>query len=166
MKKILIAALLPVLFFSCAKEEDTNVQFRTPTCADTTDDGRFEEYTSSEKAELLKYYKSIPDAEDTSAIAYTKMTSHVLYNNAVIYDPVFVYKQKKTTQLFVYMPYELEKYYSWTNTSTDTTDSLNIAIYNVRLQHFSPGCYRLYYIFSEPNYGKIYTKGHYDIEIK
>lgn len=166
MKKILIAAILPVLLFSCAKEEKTNVQFRTATCADTTDDGKFEAYTSAEIGELLRYHGTIPDSPNNNYIAYTGMTSRVLYNNSVIYDPAFRYKQKSPAQLYVYLPYDVEKYYTWTNYSSDTTDTLNIAIYNARLQHLLPGCYRLYYIFSEPNFGKIFTKGHYDIEVK
>lgn len=166
MRKILIAAILPVLLFACAKEEKTNVQFRTPTCADTTDDGIFEAYTSSETAELLRYHGTVPDSPDRSYIAFNNITSHVLYNNAIIYDPVFQYKQNKPAQVYVYLPYEVEKYYSWTNYSGDTTNTLNIPIYNARLMHLVPGCYRIYYIFSAPNFGTIYSKGHYDIEIK
>jgi hypothetical protein len=168
MKKILITALLPLLFFACAKEEDVNPGFRTPSCEDTTDDGKFEKYTQSEIAQFLDRYTFVPDVESDTVISYKYMTSRELFNNSIIYDPTFIYKLKRPAQLFMYMPLKTqqEQYYSWTRRSLDTSVIDTINIYHARLQSLQPGCYRLYYVFSDTDTGTVYTKGHYDIQIK
>lgn len=168
MKKILIATALPFLLFACAKEDDVNPGFREPTCEDTTDDGQFENFTLPERSQLLGKYLSIPETEDEGVIAYKYMTSRELFNNSIIYDPSFIYKLNKPAQLFVYMPLKTQQqqYYSWTRQSLDTSKIDTINIYNARLQSLQPGCYRLYYVFSDTDTGTVYTKGHYDIQIK
>jgi hypothetical protein len=168
MKKLLIVALLPLLFYACAKEDDTNPGFREPSCEDTTDDGLFEKYTLSEEVQFLKDYKVIPEVESDTIIRYKYISSRELFNRSIIYDPIFVYKLKRPAQLFIYMPLKTqqEQYYSWSRRSTDTSMIDTINLYNARLQALQPGCYRLYYIFSDTDTGTVYTKGHYDIQIK
>lgn len=174
MKKILFIALLPVVLVACEKEENTNEQFQLPTCADSTDEGIFEKFTTAEKEELLKFHISVPETEDGSAIAFTHMTSRILHNESVIYDPVFQYKQLKPTHALLYLPYKTGTYYSWNHISDNLTDTLEFSIYNVRHLQLTPGCYRLYYVFADlpivtdtsTSYGTVFTKGHYDIEIK
>lgn len=171
MKKILFIALLPVILIACEKEENTNEMFRTPDCTDTTDDGIFEKYTTSEEATFLRFYSSIPEKEVADAVPYIAMSSRTLYNASPIYDPLLLFKLNQKAQLFVYMPYTTGKYYSWTNIYSNTTDTLSVAIYNVRSMNLTAGCYRLYYIFSDStytdtSYGKVLTKGHFDFEIK
>jgi hypothetical protein len=168
MKKLLITALLPLLFVACAKEEDINPQFRTPSCEDTTDDGKFESYTQSETAQFLKYYQVIADTEYTAFAPSTYISGHQLFNSGIDYAPYFVYKIKQPVQFFMYMPLKTqqEQYYSWTRTSLDTSKTDTINIYNVRLLNLQPGCYRLYYVFSDTDTGTVYTKGHYDLQIK
>jgi hypothetical protein len=168
MKKLLIVALLPLLFIACAKEEDINPQFRTPTCEDTADDGKFEAFTQPETAQFLKYYNMIADTELTAAAPWTYITGHQLFNRSIQYEPFMVYKIKQPVQFFMYMPLKTqqEQYYSWTRKSLDTSKTDTINIYNVRLLNLQPGCYRMYYVFSDTDTGVVYTKGHYDIEIK
>lgn len=171
MKKILLIALLPVAIMACEKEENVNEQFRTPNCSDTTGEGIFEKYTTSEEATFLKYYHTVPETEVSGAVEYIGITSRILYNASHVYEPVFQFKLNQKSQVHLYMPYVTGKTYSWTNIYTNTTDTQSLAVYNVRNLDLTPGCYRLYYIFSDStytdtSYGKVLTKGHFDITIK
>lgn len=166
MKKLLFIALLPLAILSCEKEEDTNPQFREATCEDTTDDGVFEEYTQPEANAFLSIYELVPTTANTSALAYVGMTSRTLYNNSIVYDPSFRYKQNQTTNLIIYLPLETPyKYYSWVRNDTATHDTLSVPIYNVRDLNLPVGCHRLYYVFADTANGTVLNKGHFDFEI-
>jgi hypothetical protein len=166
MKKILLVALLPFVFFSCEKDKDTNPQFREVTCDDTTDDGIFEQYTQPEKNAFLSIYKSVPDAATAGAIDFVGMTSRKLYNNSIVYDPSLIYKQSQKTNLIVYLPLDVPyKYYSWVVNDTNTHDTLSVPIYNVRSLKLPEGCHRLYYVFADTTNGTVLNKGHFDFEI-
>lgn len=167
MKKILIVALLPFALYSCEKDEDTNPKFRDVTCADTTDDGKFEEYTLPESTEFLRFYDTVPDAPDPNFLTYVKMSSRILYNNTIIYDPVFTYRQTKKSNLIIYLPTGgPEKYFSWVQNSTVTDTTVNVAIYNARRIGLPEGCHRLYYVFADTTWGRVLDKGHFDIEVR
>lgn len=170
MKRLFIAAVLPVLFFSCAKEEVTNPAFRAPSCEDTTDDGRFEAFTMPESTQFLSSFKNIPDQEVPGVIRYQFLNNRTLYNNGVDYSPYMVYRINQPVLFFAYMPFknQQEKYYSWLQTSADTSRNDTINLYNLRkLQpQLQPGCYRIYYVFSDSDTTTVLSKGHYDIEVK
>lgn len=168
MKKLFLIALLPILVAACAKQDDNNPSFRTPTCSDTTDDGIFENYSNSEAAQFLKYYKNIPATPDTTVLKFLQISSHTLYNKAILYDPYIYYKVNRPTLCFVYLPLQTQQqeYYSWVQTVSDTSQVDTIAVYNARLLNLQRGCYRLYYVFSDTDTGTVFNKGHYDIEIK
>ena len=173
MKRIALVALLPFLFVACAKEEITNEGFRPPTCADTSDDGKFEKFTTSEAFQFLRFNLEVPEVEDPSALAFKYITSRELFNRSVIFDPILVFKRNRPLQFHMYMQYRIiqENYYSWTSLRTDTAGIDTINIHNLRQLGLQPGCYRLYYVFSDTTsrdsvHGKVLTKGHYDIEVK
>lgn len=169
MKRLLIAAILPVLFFACNKEEeDLNPPLRTPTCADTTDDGVFEKFSKSEEAQFLSAYKYVPDTEFKQVIRYKYLNSHILFNNGIDYSPYLVYRVNRPVKVFVYLPFysQQEQYYSWVQTAVDSSRNDTINLYNARELALQAGCYRLYYVVADNNSDTVYTKGHYDIEIK
>ena len=172
MKRVLIAALLPLLFFACAKEDETNPAFREPSCADTTDDGHFEKYTLPEQVQFLKYFKWVADTEWHGYIRYNYINGHVLYNRNLDYNPILVYRPENghKVKFFGYIPLKTqqEQYYSWVNESSDSSRNDTINIYQLRELNpqLQPGCYRLYYIFAEADSTIVYSKGHYDFEIK
>jgi len=166
MKRLVLFVFLPILFAACNRDETvTNDPFRAPTCQDTTDDGVFEDFNSPETASFLKYYKSVPNQRDTSAIRYTKMTSNTLMNYGFEYEPAFVYNQKKHLDLRVYLAYGDHKFYSWSSQSPYVDSPIHVAIYNARLLKLQPGCYRAYYVLADTVYGKVVDKGHYDIHV-
>lgn len=169
MKKLLIMAVLPLLFFACAKEEDVNPPLPSPTCADTTDDGIFEKFNSPETALFLRKYKNIPETEDSSALGVHYITSREIENKGTIYDPKFIYLPRRPIQMMVYLPYyrNTQQVYSWVRSANfNTTDPDTVNIFNARLLNLPVGCYRLYYVVSDTGYGKVYTKGHYDLTIR
>ncbi len=170
MKRILVAAVLPFLFIACAKEENTNPGFRVPNCADTTDEGRFEHYTKPEFTQFLRFFKNVPDTEDTSVVRYQMINGRLLYNRSVDFNPYIIYRMKKPAKIFAFLPFpnQPEKYYSWVVNAVDTTTDYHVNLYHLRtLQpQLQLGCYRLYYVVSDVDTGTVYTKGHYDLEIK
>ncbi|HRO42417.1 MAG TPA: hypothetical protein PL009_06255 [Flavipsychrobacter sp.] len=170
MKKVLIAALLPVLFFACAKEEVTNPVFRDPTCADTTDEGMFEKFTQPESVEFLRYFKVIPDTEFKWVVRYQHINSRILYNRSVDYNPFITYRVNKPAKIFAFLPFpnQPEQYYSWVVNAPDTSIDYQVNLYHLRAQspQLQTGCYRIYYVVSDVDTGTVYTKGHYDLEIK
>ena len=170
MKRILLAAILPVLFIACAKEDDVNPSFRTPTCTDTTDDGKFEAYTLPEQTEFLRWFRTVPETEDTTAIRYHYLNARILYNRGVDFNPYLVYRTNRPITFFGYLPLQTQagQYYSWIRTTIDSSLNDTISLYQLRelSPQLQPGCYRLYYIFSDTDTGTVFTKGHYDLEIK
>lgn len=167
MRNLLFVAALSVALVSCDKEQEPIPQFRMPTCTDTTDDAKFEAYTKPEYQEFLRFYNSVPETEDVSAVPYVGITSHILYNNSNTFDPVFRYKQNRPTNLVIYMPIGgPEKYFSWVRNSTEVTDTSTVAIFNARSLTLAEGCYRMYYIFADSAYGNVLNKGHIDIEVR
>ncbi|MBS1782961.1 MAG: hypothetical protein JSS78_07830 [Bacteroidetes bacterium] len=170
MKKFLLAAMLPILFFSCAKEEVTNPLFRTPSCADTTDDGVFEAFTLPEKAQLLRYFKIIPDTQINFVMRYQNINGRVLYNRITDYNPFIRFRTNLPVKIFAWMPFSQnnEKYYSWVVNAPDTSMDYTVNIYQLRDQYpqLLNGCYRIYYAVSSSDTGIVYTKGHYDFEVR
>lgn len=167
MRNLLFVAVMSMMLFSCDKDKDPIPQFRTPSCTDTTDDGKFEAFTEPEAHEFLRFYKSVPDSADNSALSYVGISSHILYNNSIAYDPVFKYKQNRPTNLVIYMPIGgPEKYFSWVRNNDNITDTATVAIFNARSLSLSEGCYRLYYVFADSAFGKVLNKGHMDIEVR
>lgn len=173
MKKLLIAALLPLFFFSCDKNENTNIGFREPTCADTTDEGIFEDFTSAEKAQFLLTDTAIviPNMELDSVVNSKYISGRILRNNEIFYEPYLVYKLHRPANFHMYMPTKeaQEQYFSWFMPWQQASgqDSVKINIYNVRQMQLEPGCYRLYYVFTDTGAIRtVLTKGHYDIEIR
>jgi len=170
MKRLFIA-ILPLILFSCAKEENINVGFREPTCQDTTDDGRFEEFTSSEMAQFLTDSIRFINNFGVDSIADMYISGRELRNNEIFYDPYIVYRLKTPADFYMYIPTKeaQEQYYTWEvpyNSIWDQ-DSVKINIYNIRPLQLEPGCYRMYYVFTTPDSMRmVITKGHYDIEIK
>ncbi len=170
MKRLLIAAALPLVFFSCAKEEVTNPAFREPTCSDTTDEGIFEHFTQPEAAEFLRWFRFVPDT-GFSPMFYQNINDRILYNRATTsYSPYIKFMPMLRGKMFVYMPFpnQPEKYYSWVETTTDTTVETRINIYHLRELNpqLQSGCYRLYYVYATTDSGFVLDKGHYDIEVK
>ena len=170
MKKLLIADVLPIMLFSCAKEEKTNPLFREPTCADTTDEGKFEAYTMPEATEFLRFHKVIPDTPYSKVVRYQVMSGRVVYNRRVDYNPFIVYRMNKPVKIFGYLPFpnQPEKYYSWVVNAPDTSQDYRMNVYQLREHNpiLEPGCYRLYYVVSDMMTDTVYTKGHYDVEVK
>lgn len=170
MKKILIAAILPMLFFACAKEEETNPAFRPPTCEDTTDEGRFEKFTLPESAQLLQHFKNVPDAEIPGIVDDQFISNRILFNRNADYNPYISYKLNRAAKIFVAMPFpnQPEQYYWWVVTATDTSVDYKINLFQLREQkpQLQTGCYRLYYMISDTDTGTVFTKGHYDLQIK
>lgn len=171
MKKILIAALLPLFIISCDKNENTNIGFREPNCADTLDEGIFEDFTSSEKAQFIKDTIVIPAVELDSTVASKYISGRLLRNNEIFYEPFLVYRLNRPAHFNMYMPTKeaQEQYFSWFMPweSAQSLDSVKINIYNARQMQLEPGCYRLYYVFTDTGAVKtVLTKGHYDIEIR
>jgi len=166
MKKLLLLALFPLALYSCEKDEDTNPQFREPTCDSLQDDGIFEAYTQPETNEFLRFYEMVPATEVPNTVNYVNMSSRKLYNNSIALDPVFIYKQSIPTNLIIYLPHDgPEKYYSWVRNDTTVNDTLAVPIYNARSLNLPVGCHRLYYVFADTAYGKVLTKGHFDFEV-
>jgi len=170
MKKILVAAVLPILLFACAKEEETNPAFRVPTCADTTDEGRFEAFTQPESIEFLRYFRVVPDTEFKSVVRFQTINSRILYNRGVDYNPYITYSLRKEAKIFAFMPYpnQPEQYYSWVVNAPDTNSEYTVNLFHLRQQspQLQAGCYRIYYVISNTDTGIVYTKGHYDLEVK
>jgi hypothetical protein len=168
MKRLFLLAALPLLFFACAKEEVENPGFREPSCEDTTDDGRFEDYSGSEAAQFLWKYTNVPATQNDSVLDFIKITNRVLNNNGVDYYPYILYKAKRAVTVHTYVPLKIQQqqYYSWVNKYSDTSKVDTIRLYQMRKLNLQPGCYRAYYIYSDNDTGTVYTKGHYDIQIK
>lgn len=170
MKRLLIAAILPVIFFSCAKEEITNPAFRAPTCADTTDDGVFEAFTAPEKVELLRHFKYVPDTEFHYVMRQNTINDRTIHNRGVDYNPYITYQFYVPAKVFAWVPIpnQPEKYYSWVVNAPDTASEYKVNLYQLR--QLSPqlqaGCYRVYYVVSTSDTGIVYSKGHYDLQIK
>lgn len=170
MRKLVIAAIMPVLFFACAKEENTNPAFREPTCADTLDDGIFENYTAPETVEFLRYFRSVPPMPVPNVVRYHYINSRTLYNRGVDYSPYVTFNFKRPAMVFAFVPFpnQPEQYYSWVLNAEDTLQEYKVNLYHLR-QHepkLQPGCYRMYYVVSDSDTGVVFTKGHYDFEIK
>jgi len=170
MKRLVIAAVLPILFFSCAKEENTNPSFREATCADTTDDGLFEQYTRPEKTELLRYFRVVPDTAFKGVVRRQMIDTRVLHNRAVDLSPYIRYRFNVPVKIFAWMPYpnQPEQYYSWVVDALDTAMDYQVNLFQLRQQspQLQKGCYRIYYAVGTTDTGIVYTKGHYDIEVR
>jgi hypothetical protein len=180
MKKLLLAAFLPVLMLSCAKEEVTNPVFRTATCSDTTDEGRFENFTAPEFEEFLRYFRAVPDTEYRFKVApdsdfmpvvrRQSINSRILYNRGVDYNPYITYKLRRPAKVFAFLPFpnQPEQYYSWVVNVEDTASEYKVNLFHLRQQNpqLQAGCYRVYYVISDVDTGMVFTKGHYDLEIK
>lgn len=170
MKRLFIAALLPVLMFSCAKEENTNPAFREVTCGDTTDDGIFEQYTLPERLELLRDFTLVPDTPFKGVVRSQYIDTRILHNWAVDYSPYITYHFNVPAKIFAWMPYpnQPEQYYSWVVDAPDTSLDYQVNLYHLRQQspQLQTGCYRIYYAVGTPDTSMVYTKGHYDIEVR
>jgi len=79
-----------------------------------------------------------------------------------------VYRINRPVKMFAFMPLKTqqEQYYSWVQTPVDSSKNDTINLYNVRNLALQTGCYRVYYVVSDTDTGTVFTKGHYDIEIK
>jgi len=171
MKHVLLLAILPFIFFSCEKQQqNTNIGFREPNCVDTTDDGIFEAFTNAEAGQFLKNYAVVPDSEDLTFLTQKYITGRLIRNNEIFYDPYFVYKINKPANFYMYLPTKKmqEEYQSWNIPYNPAKDSVKINLYNIRTLRLDPGCYRLYYVFTDTSVKKtmVLSKGHYDIEIR
>jgi hypothetical protein len=165
-KLLFCCAALSLLFSACDKEDTVNTGFRTPDCADTLDDGRFELFNAPETSRFLNFYKEVPETEKTLALAFQYLDGKKLVNTAIDYLPVFRYKALEPVAVYGYFAYGDNQYYSWTRTAFPGSDTSFIPIYNVRNLNLQPGCYRFYYVVSDTGLKKVFTKGHYDLEIK
>ncbi len=169
MKKLLIAALLPLLIFACAKEEDINPPLTTPTCEDSTDDGVFREFNLPETSLLLLPDSlEIPDTETPGIVDTMYMTSRVLRKNSIIYDPKFVFRPNRPMHVSMYLSYykSSNKLYTWYQFVNDTSKNVEYNIYNARELNLEDGCYRMYYVFEDSARRQVLTKGHYDLTVK
>lgn len=166
LRKLALIALLPLAIISCDKKDDVNTGLRTPTCTDTTDDGKFEDYNAPETALFLKLYQDVPKDEDKSAVKLLKITTRRMINESQEREPRLVYYNNKPTILWAYLPYGDNLYYSWKRYSMPSADSAEVALYNARNLNLTPGCYRVYYIYSDTGSKKVFTKGHYDFEVR
>src|SRR5690606_41826148 len=103
-------------------------------------------------------------------IRYQFVNSRTLYNTGIDYSPYMVYRIDQPVRFFAYMPYrnQAETYYSWVRASTDTSKNDTVNFYNIRKlePRLQPGCYRIYYVFSNLDSTTVLSKGHYDIEVK
>ncbi len=93
----------------------------------------------------------------------------LLRNREVFYDPYLVFRLYRPADFYMYMPTKesQEQYQSWVIPWNPSVDSQRANIYNVRARLLEPGCYRLYYVLVDTGKTKtVFTKGHYDIEIR
>ena len=164
MRKWLLLSLIPVLLYSCDKEDEINTGLSQPTCEDTTDDGKFMKFNAPETARFLENYSEIPEVELTDSLVYHKLTSRKVVDQSIEFSPMLIYKTKRPTLFWAYLSYGDNQFYSWNRETFGTDDSVNIAVYNARNLGLQNGCYRLYYVFSDTGYGKVFTKGYYDLE--
>ncbi len=169
MKKILSVVILSFILFSCDKQANTNIGFREPTCSDTTDEGKFESFTNAEYAQFLNNYQIVPGIQVDSVVKQMYIKGRLLRNREVFYDPYLVFRLYRPADFYMYMPTKesQEQYQSWVIPWNPSVDSQRANIYNVRARLLEPGCYRLYYVLVDTGKTKtVFTKGHYDIEIR
>ncbi|RYG51225.1 MAG: hypothetical protein EOO01_08955 [Chitinophagaceae bacterium] len=156
------------IIFGCDKQENTNIGFREPTCQDTTDDGVFETFTSSETAQFLDTL-NVPETGVDTLIQYMQISGRELRNDQIFYEPYLRYKLSRPAEFYLYLPYknQQEHYYAWPKQVNNIEDTVKVNIYNVRPEQLDEGCYRLYYVFVDTGASRtVLSKGHYDIEIK
>ncbi len=166
LRKLLFLSLFPTLLFSCDKTDDVNTGLSIPTCEDSTNDGRFEAFNAPETSHFLNFYDEVPDAEIAGSIDTIRLTSRRLINEDQSFEPALIYSQLRPGIMWAYLSYGDNQFYSWMRESLIAADSMQISVYNARNLALTPGCYRLYYVFSDTGYHRVFTKGHYDIQVR
>lgn len=166
LRRALALLLLVSFLFGCDKKDEVNTGLRTPTCSDTTDDGQFETFNAPETARFLNGYKSVPTGEDKSALKELFITSRKMINESQERAPRLIYTNNKPVLVWAYLPYGDNLFYSWRSSAYVASDSVSIALFNARNLNLTPGCYRVYYIFSDTGSKQVFTKGHYDFEVR
>jgi hypothetical protein len=189
MRYLLIVPLFSILVLSC-KQHETSGPPELPafTCGDTTDDGKFEQWNSDERAYLLPtngrttytigdtmvsgYIKKIDGVSRTIPLATGEFTFRAIYDTATSWDIQFVLVDNVTHR---------KEGFGYTSRSSKP-DKYDVIEHVVLISGtgLTPGCKRLYYYagtvaLHDPTRAwngqtddynmDIMFKGHYDVEV-
>jgi hypothetical protein len=182
---------LPLLLLACNKHNDefkqpkiTPALLREPSCSDTTDDGIFETWNSTEDSLILPgpTHYSVPDSlvvpgylrqlsllSRSISLSAQSFTIKVVYDTGVMWTTQF-YLVNKTTG-------DIEGQAYAAGPAKPNGDSLTQQLTLSDGSGLTPGCHRLYYFgWKAPGPGRItggqildsmtvLFKGHFDVEV-